>query len=62
MTDGLLVSAGFLVLLVILPGLLGFLVGRRAKRPKAAVLLSADGARARATLAYFNEVHDSHSG
>jgi len=63
MTEGWLVAAALLVLLVILPAMLGLVLERvRANRPRVEVLLSADKARARATLAYYNEVHDSHSG
>jgi hypothetical protein len=63
MAEGLFVVAGLLVLLVILPASLGLLFERvRATRPRAEVLLSADNARARATLTYYNEVHHSHSG
>jgi hypothetical protein len=62
MSDGFLVAAALLVLLAIVPALLGLLFTTRADRPKAEALLSADHARARATLAYYNEVHDSHSG
>jgi hypothetical protein len=61
-TEGLFVAAALLVLLVILPALLGLVFERvRGNRTKP-VLMSADNARARATLAYYNEVHDSHSG
>jgi len=63
MAEGLFVAAGLLVFLVILPAGLGLLFERvRATRPRAEVLMSADNARAIATLAYYNEVHDSHSG
>jgi hypothetical protein len=61
-TEGLLVVAALLVLLVILPAMLGLVFERvRGNRPRP-VFMSADNARARATLAYYNEVHDSHSG
>ena len=63
MSEGVLVAAAFLVMLVLLPAMIGLAFERaRASRPKAEVLLNADNARARATLAYYNEVHDSHSG
>ena len=63
MTDGLFVAAALLALLVILPATLGLAFDRvRANRPKVEVLMSADETRARATLVYYNEVHDSHSG
>jgi hypothetical protein len=63
MTEAMFVAVALLVLLVILPALLGVALERvRAGRPRAEVLISADKARARATLAYYNEVHDSHSG
>jgi hypothetical protein len=63
MTEGSIVAAALLVLLVILPAMLGLLLGRvRASRPRCEVLLGVDEARARATLSYYNEVHDSHSG
>jgi hypothetical protein len=63
MSAGWILVAAFLVLLVILPAILGLVIeGLRANRSRAPVLLSADTARARATLAYYNEVHDSHSG
>ena len=63
MADGLLVAAALLVLLVILPAALGLVfAAARGDRPRTEVLMSADHARARARLAYFNEVHDSHSG
>lgn len=62
MTEGLFVAAALLVLLVILPAMLGLVFERvRGIRPRP-VFMSADNARARATLAYYNEVHDSHSG
>jgi hypothetical protein len=61
-TEGLLVAATLLVMLVILPAMLGLVFERvRRIRPRP-VIMSADNARARATLAYYNEVHDSHSG
>ena len=48
---------------VVLPAMIGRAFERmRASRPSAEVLLNADNARAKATLAYDNEVHDSHSG
>lgn len=63
MTDGLFVTAALVLVLVILPAALGLVVERvRAGRPRAEVLRSADKVRARAMLAYYNEVHDSHSG
>ncbi|HET6562663.1 MAG TPA: hypothetical protein VFG72_12370 [Marmoricola sp.] len=63
MTEALFVSAVLLVALVIVPATLGLVFDVvRANRPRVEVLLSADHARARATLAYYNEVHDSHSG
>jgi hypothetical protein len=63
MTDGLLVAAAFLALPVILPAVLGLVFDRaRAHGPRSEIVLRADKARARATLAYYNEVHDSHSG
>jgi hypothetical protein len=63
MAEGLFVAAGLLALLVILPAIVGLLFERvRATRPRSEVLMSADNARARATLTYYNEVHDSHSG
>jgi hypothetical protein len=63
MAEGLVVAAALLVLLVILPAMLGLVFERvGANRPRAEALMSADNARARATLAYYNEVHDSHSG
>jgi hypothetical protein len=61
-TEGLFVAAALLVRLVILPAMLGLVFERvRGNRPGPA-LMSADNARAGATLAYYNEVHDSHSG
>jgi hypothetical protein len=63
MTEGSFVAAALFVLLVILPATLGLMFERvRASRPRAEVLMSADNARARTTLAYYNEVHDSHGG
>jgi hypothetical protein len=63
MTEGLVVAAALLAVLVILPAVLGLAFeGVRADRPRAERLMRADKARARATLAYYNEVHDSHSG
>ena len=52
------------MLLVILPAMLGLLYERaRPNRPKGEVLLDEEYARrARVTLAYYNDVHDSHSG
>lgn len=62
MTEGLIVAALFFVLFVILPAVLGLVFERvRGNRPRP-VVMSADNARAKATLAYYNEVHDSHSG
>lgn len=63
MSEGLLVAVAFLVLLVFLPAMIGLMFERvRSSGPKVEVLLSADHAKARATLTYYNEVHDSHSG
>jgi hypothetical protein len=63
MADGLVVAAALLVLLVILPAVLGLaFTGARGDRSRGEVLINADHANARATLAYYNEVHDSHSG
>lgn len=63
MTDGMVVAAALLVLLVILPAMLGLVFeGVRRNRPRAEMLMSADTAKASTTLAYYNQVHDSHSG
>ncbi len=63
MSEEWIVVAALLVLLVILPAMLGLVFDQaKANRPRAEVLLGADNARARSTLAYYNEVHDSHSG
>ena len=64
MTEGSVIAGALVVLLVILPAMLGLLYERaRANRPKGEVLLDAEYARrARVTLAYYNDVHDSHSG
>jgi hypothetical protein len=63
MSEGLVVAAALLGVLVILPAMLGLVFATvAANRRSAEVLLSADKVRARATLAYYNEVHDSHSG
>jgi hypothetical protein len=63
MTDGLVVAAALLVVLVLLPAVLGLaFADARRRRARTEVLMSADHAKARATLAYYNEVHDSHSG
>jgi hypothetical protein len=63
MTAGSDVAVAVLVVLVLLPAMLGLVFERvRASRPRVEVLMNADHARARATLAYFNDVHDSHSG
>ena len=63
MSDGLFVTAAFVLLLVVLPAVLGLVVDMvPGKRPRAEALLNADHAKARAMLAYYNEVHDSHSG
>ena len=64
MTEGSVIAAALTVLLVIVPAMAGSLYERaRASHPKREVLLDADHARrARATLAYYNDVHDSHSG
>jgi hypothetical protein len=62
-SESLIVAATLIVLLVILPAIIGFIFDRvRANQPKREALMNADNARARATLAYYNEVHDSHSG
>ena len=63
MSEGLFIAAAAVVLLVILPAILGLIVDRMpGRRPRTEALLNVDHARARATLAYYNEVHDSHSG
>ena len=63
MTPGLVIAVALLGLLVLLPAVLGLVFERgRAGRPRREVLMSADNARARATLAYYGDVHDSHSG
>ena len=52
-----------LVVLVILPAMLGLAFDKlRASRTRLPAVLTADNTRARKTLAYYNEVHDSHSG
>lgn len=51
------------VVLVILPAVLGLVFDTlRASRTRLPTVLTADNARARVTLAYYTEVHDSHSG
>lgn len=63
MSEGLFLVVAFLVLFVVLPAIIGLAFERvRASRPNVEMLLNADNAGARATLAYYNEVHDSHSG
>ena len=63
MTTGLIVAVAFTALGLILPAALGLVFDRvRSSRPRAEALVRADNARARATLAYYNEVHDSQSG
>ncbi len=63
MSDGLFVTAALVLLLLVLPAILGLVVDMwPGNGPRADALLTADHARARATLAYYNEVHDSHSG
>jgi hypothetical protein len=58
----ILVSA-LLVVLVILPAMLGLAFDRlRETRSRLPVLMTSDNARASATLTYYNDVHDSHSG
>jgi hypothetical protein len=56
------ILVGFLVVLVIVPVTLGLAVDALRGRSGASILLTADNARAKATLAYYSDVHDSHSG
>ena len=63
MTTGLLVAVVFFALALILPATLGLVFDRvRSGRPRVEALIRADNAKATATLAYYNDVHDSHSG
>ena len=63
MSDASIVAVALFGLLVVSPAVLGLISDRlRPDRSSTEVLLGADNARARATLAYYNEVHDSHSG
>ncbi len=63
MADGTIVAAALVVLLMILPAMVGLVFERaRAHRSRAEMLMTADKTKARATLAYYNDVHDSHSG
>jgi len=63
MSEGSSIAAVLLGLLVVLPALPGLVLERlRPERRGVEALLNADNARAKATLAYYNEVHDSHGG
>jgi hypothetical protein len=63
MTAGWIVFTALVVSLVILPAILGFAFDRlRRNRSRLPLALTADTARAQATLTYYNEVHDSHTG
>jgi hypothetical protein len=63
MSAGWTVFTAIVVSLVVLPSLLGFAFDRlRRNRSRLPLALTADQGRARATLTYYNEVHDSHTG
>ena len=63
MSPGWIVFTPLVLALVILPAVLGFAFDRlHRNRPRLPLAMTADTARANATLTYYNEVHDSHTG
>ena len=56
------ILVGLLGVLVSVPATLGLAFDAWGGRSRPPILLTADNARAKATLAYYNDVHDSHSG
>lgn len=56
------VLAALVVLLVIVPALVGLAFDKVRANRSSPALLTANTAKAQATLSYFNDVHDSHSG
>ena len=61
MSEATAVTAALLLLLVVLPAAAGLLLDR-LRVARSELLVHADHDRARTTLAYYNDVHDSHSG
>ena len=53
------ILVGLLVVIVIVPASLGLAFDALRGRSRPPILLTADNTRAEATLAYYNDVHDS---